>query len=93
MKKTDLIVNGKRLDGRQPEQLRDIKMKMDIVTRANGSAEVSFGKTTAIVSVHGPRELYPKFLQDSSTGIFRCRYSMAPFSVDDRKSPGPAGAS
>lgn len=89
MKKTDLIVNGKRLDSRQPEQLRDIKMEMDIVTRANGSAKVSSGKTTAIAAVHGPRELYPRFLQESAAGILRCRYNMAPFSVDDRKSPGP----
>lgn len=89
MKDIDLIINGKRLDGREPEQLRDIKMEMDIVTQANGSAKVSFGKTTAIASVHGPRELYPRFLQEAETGIIRCRYNMAPFSVDDRKSPGP----
>lgn len=89
MKKIDLFVDGKRLDGRQPEQLRDIKMEMDMVTRANGSAEVRLGKTTAIASVHGPRELYPRFLQEASTGIIRCRYNMAPFSVEDRKSPGP----
>ncbi len=89
MKKTDLIKNEKRLDGRQSEQIRDIKMKLDIVTRANGSAEVSFGRTTAVTAVHGPRELFPRFLQESSTGTFRCRYNMAPFSVDDRKSPGP----
>lgn len=85
----ELIVNGKRIDGRLPEELRPIEMKLDVVSRANGSAEVRFGSTMAIASVHGPRELYPRYLQDSQTGILRCRYNMAPFSVTDRKSPGP----
>ncbi len=84
-----LLVDGKRTDGREPEQLRPIDMQLDIVSRANGSALVKFGNTHALASVFGPRELYPRFLQESNTGILRCRYSMAPFSVDDRKNPGP----
>jgi len=91
VKKTEekMIVDGKRIDGRLPEELRPIEMKIDIVSRADGSAEVKFGNTMAMVSVHGPRELYPRYLQESKTGILRCRYNMAPFSVDERKSPGP----
>jgi len=85
----ELLIDGKRIDGRLPEQLRDIQMKLNVVTRANGSSEVRFGRTTAIASVHGPRALYPRFLQESNTGILRTRYNMAPFSVNDRKSPGP----
>jgi len=84
-----LIVNGKRVDGREFEELRPIGMKIDVINRANGSAMVNFGKTIVIGSVHGPRELFPRYLQESETGILRCRYNMAPFSVDDRKSPGP----
>lgn len=92
MVKTDekLIVKGKRLDGRTPEDLRTVKMEVGVVDRADGSAQVSFGKTEAVVSVHGPRKLFPRFLQESDTGILRCRYNMAPFSVEDRKSPGPS---
>jgi len=89
MKEEKLLIDGKRLDGRSPEQLREIQMKLSAVNRANGSAEVKFGKTTAVASVHGPRALYPRFLQESDTGILRVRYNMAPFSVVDRKSPGP----
>lgn len=89
MKGIKLLIDGKRIDGRLPEQLRDIEMKVGIVTRANGSAEVRFGNTIAIASVYGPRVLYPKFLQEVETGILRARYNMAPFSVDERKSPGP----
>ncbi len=89
-KKSDieLVIDGIRIDKRLPDQTREIKMKVGVIMSANGSAEVSFGNTTALASVHGPRELFPKFLQESETGIFRVRYNMAPFSVDERKSPG-----
>lgn len=90
MVKTDekLIVKGKRLDGRTLEDLRTVKMNVGIIDRADGSAQATFGNTDTIVSVYGPRKLYPRFLQKSDTGILRCRYNMAPFSVEDRKRPG-----
>jgi len=89
--KTDekMIVDGKRLDGRDLEDTRPITMQLEVVSRATGSAMVQFGNTQAISSVHGPRELFPRWMQESETGILRCRYSMLPFSVDDRKQPGP----
>lgn len=89
-KKSDekLIANGKRIDGRKPMELREVEMTVGVIKRADGSAEVRFGDTIAIGSVYGPRELFPKFMQESDTGILRTRYNMAPFSVDDRKSPG-----
>ena len=90
-KKSDaeLIIGGIRIDKRLPDQTREIKMKVGNILSANGSAEVSFGDTTALASVHGPRQLFPRHLQESQTGILRVRYNMAPFSVDERKSPGP----
>lgn len=89
-KKSDikLIVDGKRTDGRALEDLRDVQMKVGVIQRADGSAEARFGNTVAVASVYGPRELFPRFLQESDTGILRARYNMAPFSVVDRKSPG-----
>lgn len=88
--KEKLIVDGKRIDGRLVDQLRPIEMKLDIVDRANGSSSVRFGDTHAIASVFGPRNLFPRYLQESDTGIVRCRYNMTPFSVDERKNPGPS---
>ncbi|MEM7827526.1 MAG: exosome complex exonuclease Rrp41, partial [Candidatus Aenigmatarchaeota archaeon] len=91
MKRTskELIVGGIRTDKRLPEQAREIKMKVGNIFSANGSAEVRFGRTVALASVHGPRPLFPRHLQESQTGILRVRYNMAPFSVVDRKPPGP----
>ncbi|MFH1623482.1 MAG: exosome complex exonuclease Rrp41 [Candidatus Aenigmatarchaeota archaeon] len=84
----NLIVDGKRLDGRAFGEMRPIKMRVYAVEKADGSAQVSFGDTEAIVSVYGPRKLYPRFLQESERGIIRYRYTMAPFSCTDRISPG-----
>lgn len=83
-----LIIDGKRVDGREFDQLREAEMKIGVVNRANGSAMVRFGNTVAVAAAYGPRELFPKFMQEAQTGILRVRYNMAPFSVDDRKAPG-----
>lgn len=85
----ELLKNGKRGDGRKPEDLREITMQTGTVSNADGSARVQFGNTVALAAVYGPRELFPRFMQESDRGILRTRYNMAPFSVTDRKSPGP----
>lgn len=89
--KTDerLIVNGERLDGRKPDEIREIEMKVGVVPNANGSAQVRFGNTVVIAGVYGPRILFPKHLQEFDRAILQCRYSMAPFSVEERARPGP----
>ena len=92
MMKSDekLIVKGKRIDGRKPDEIRKIDMKVGVIPNANGSAQVKFGDTIALAAVYGPRPLYPKFLQKYDTGILKCRYKMAPFSVDERINPAPS---
>lgn len=84
-----LIVNGKRLDGRGLDELRPIKLEAGVLKRADGSAYMEMGGTKVLAAVYGPRALHPRHLQDPAEGVLRCRYSMAPFSVDDRKRPGP----
>lgn len=89
MKEIKLIKNGKRIDGRNLNEMRKINIQLDVVKRADGSAKVSLGDTVAITSVYGPRALFPKHLQEKRECLIRCRYNMASFSVEDRKSPGP----
>lgn len=81
--------NGLRLDGRKPEELRPIKIEAGVLKRADGSAYLEWGKNKILAAVYGPREAHPRHLQDSSKAIVQCRYNMAPFSVSDRKRPGP----
>ncbi len=84
-----LIVNGKRLDGRAFDELRPIKIEANVLKRADGSCYLEMGKNKVVAAVYGPREVHPRHLQDPSKAIIRYRYNMAPFSVEERKRPGP----
>jgi exosome complex component RRP41 len=80
----------KRLDGRKSfDELRPIEAKTGVVKRADGSAMFKIGRTIAYATVYGPRDLYPKFMQNPSTGILRCNYNMMPYSGrGERVKPG-----
>ena len=78
----------KRNDGRKAEDLRPLEIKAGIIERADGSAMVKMGRTHALAAVYGPKELYPKFLQRPDKAVLQCKYSMAPFSTEDRVKPG-----
>ncbi len=81
--------NGRRIDGRLYNELRQIKIEAGVLERADGSAYIEWGNNKIIAAVYGPREIYPKHLQDPSKAVLRARYNMAAFSVDERKKPGP----
>lgn len=81
---------GLRLDGRKPEELRSIKMEVGILPNADGSAYIQHGKNKILAGVFGPREMHPKHLALQDRTVLRCRYHMAPFSVQERKSPAPS---
>ena len=83
------MTSEKRLDGRKADEMREIEAKVGIIKRADGSAYFRIGDTIAIAAVYGPRELFPRFLQNPETGILRCNYDMTTFSVTERKRPGP----
>jgi len=84
-----LIDNGVRLDGRGLDELREIKMKVGVLKNAQGSVYVEWGKNKVLAGVYGPRELHPRRLQNPTEATVRLTYNMAPFSVDERKRPGP----
>ena len=79
----------KRFDGRAFDELRKMKVKIGVVPRADGSALFSFGDTIAIAAVYGPRPLHPQHMQNPEKGVLRVNYDMLPFSVTERKKPGP----
>src|SRR3989304_2739998 len=84
-----LIIGGKRLDARDLEELRPIKIQAGILKRADGSAYVEWGGNKVMAACYGPREVHPRHEMKTDRAILRCTYSMAPFSVTDRKRPGP----
>jgi len=81
--------DGRRLDGRKPDELRPVRIEAGVLRRADGSAYMEWGGNKVLAAVYGPREAHPRHLQDPARALVQCRYNMAPFSVSDRKRPGP----
>jgi exosome complex component RRP41 len=85
--------NGKKVavrhDGRKPNELRPIRMELGVLSNADGSALVEYGRTRVVAAVYGPREAHPRHIALPDRAVIRCRYHMAPFSTTERKSPAP----
>jgi exosome complex component RRP41 len=90
--KTEKLIDkkGLRLDGRKPDELRPIKLEVGVLSNADGSAYIEQGKNKILAAVYGPKELHPKHMALPDRMVLRCRYHMAPFSVQERKSPAPS---
>ncbi len=81
--------SNERADGRAFDELRPFKIEAGVLERADGSAYLEIGGNKIMAAVYGPRELHIRRLMQPDRAVLRCRYNMAPFSVDDRKRPGP----
>lgn len=81
--------NGRRVDGRTPEEMRPLRIEAGVLKRADGSAYVEWGLNKVLAAVYGPRECHPRHMQNPTRALVQCKYNMAAFSVDDRKRPGP----
>lgn len=91
MEEVKLVVNGKRLDGRQLNELRQIKMEVGVLNKADGSAYIEWGKNKILAAVYGPKECIPRHDIDPYKAILRCKYSMAPFSsLEEHGRAGPS---
>lgn len=91
-KKQEKLIDEKgiRLDGRKFDELRPTKIEVGILANADGSAYIEQGKNRILAGVFGPREVHPKHLALPDRALLRSRYHMAPFSVQERKSPAPS---
>lgn len=89
MEKPELIIDGKRLDGRLPDQLRPIKITSNPIRNAAGSAYIEWGNNKILAAVYGPREALPKHTGNLNRAVVKCRYTMAPFSsIEEHGRPG-----
>ena len=91
-KKTEKLIDKKgiRLDGRKVDEVRPVKMEVGVLPNADGSAYLEQGKNKILVGVYGPKEAHPRHIARQDRAVIQCRYHMAPFSVDERKSPAPS---
>jgi len=90
---TDVIFfdeNGLRTDQRKPDEIRPMKIKIGVLSRANGSCYLEWGANKVIAAVYGPREAHPRRMQLAGKAVIRYRYNMQSFSVEDRARPGPS---
>ncbi|MBT8172287.1 exosome complex exonuclease Rrp41 [Candidatus Bathyarchaeota archaeon] len=90
-KKSEKLIDKKgiRLDGRKIDELRPVKMEVGVLPNADGSAYLEQGRNKILVGVYGPKEAHPRHIARQDRAVIQCRYHMAPFSVDERKSPAP----
>jgi exosome complex component RRP41 len=86
-----LIINGKRVDGREPKELRNFSMQVGVLKEADGSAYIEWGKNKILAGVFGPKEALPKHLADPHKATLRCIYSMSTFaSLEEHGRAGPS---
>ncbi len=86
----ELIVHGKRLDGRALDELRPLKIEASVLKNADGSAYLEWGRNKVLAAVYGPMETQPKHMADPTRAIIKCRYAMAPFSsLEEHGRTGP----
>jgi len=86
-----LIVDGKRVDGRTPDEIRKVRMEAGIIPEADGSSFVEWGGNKILCGVYGPRECIPRHGANPYRATIKCRYMMSPFaSAEEHGRSGPS---
>jgi len=73
----------KRIDGRERDQLREIKITRNYISHVNGSVFIEMGKTR-IISTAIVEDKVPKFLSGKGSGWITAEYDMIPGSAPQR---------
>ena len=92
--RSDVVKNGKRIDGRALDQVRPIASETRILPRAHGSALFTRGETQALVVTTlgtGDDEQMIDALEGTYKSNFLLHYNFPPYSVGEVGRVGPAG--
>lgn len=83
---TDLLKQGRRLDGRAFDEMRPLTIETGVIPKANGSARVQLGNTEVITGVKvQPDKPFPDL---GDKGILICTAEILPL-ADPNVEPGP----
>lgn len=82
----DLAKQGKRVDGRALDQLRDVSVEFDQIKNANGSAHVRMGRTRVLVGVKIMRA--EPFPDTPDSGVLMVNAELLPLASPSFE-PGP----
>jgi len=89
--KMQLIIDGKRRDGRKPEELRGLRVEAGVIPEADGSAFIEWGGNKIVCGVYGPGECIPRHEASPYRAVLKCRYMMSPFaSLEEHGRSGPS---
>src|SRR5947207_11116238 len=84
----ELILDGKRLDGRHPRELRSISCEVDVLPQTHGSALFTRGETQALVTTvlgtSGDEQRIDGLIEEYSKK-FMLDYNFPPYSVGECK--------
>lgn len=83
-----LSEQGKRADGRSPDQYREIKVTRKIITSAEGSAEVCLGETTIVVGIK--MEIGEPFPDTPDKGVLTTNAELIPMASPAFESGPPS---
>ncbi len=92
MKEIKLIdENGKRNDGRTPDELRELRIQVGVIPEADGSSFIEWGGNKILCGIYGPRKCLPRHLSNPYHARIKCRYMMSPFaSLEEHGRSGPS---
>jgi exosome complex component RRP42 len=84
----ELLADGKRMDGREPTEYREIQVESGVIERAEGSARVRLGKTDIVVGVK--IDTGTPFPDVPNKGVLTVNAELVPLASPDFE-PGPPG--
>ncbi|MFX0206674.1 MAG: exosome complex protein Rrp42 [Candidatus Hodarchaeota archaeon] len=71
-----LLKSGKRIDGRQFDEMRDVEIELGVIKKADGSALVKLGRTTVIAGVKS--EIGTPFPDTPDRGVLTVNIELSP---------------
>src|SRR5256884_8836438 len=77
------MIDNARHDGRQPDQLRTVKMELGVNVHAEGSCLIEMGRTRVWITA-SVEDRVPAHRRGSGQGWITAEYSMLPRSTHDR---------
>lgn len=81
-----ISLDGLRMDGRRPAEVRKIRCALGSLSRADGSAYYEQGHTRVLAAVYGPRESKQRGeMAENDRAVIRCEVSTASFATAARR--------
>ncbi len=75
--------DGRRADGRRPDELRSLRFRRDFTTMTGGSVLAEFGSTQVLCTASVDDDV-PRWMRESGRGWLTAEYSMLPGSSPER---------